>query len=334
MANNLSLMRTDRMTGSRIAGALGISPFRTRGDVMREMVREHFFYDSEFDGNFVTEWGSEHEPEGVDDYELLTGNVVVYRGEEQRTMIGGPGGIFAVTPDGLVIPKGSNRPTRVLEVKCPWRALYTDWREVPYYEVQIRLLLEVTGLEWGDMAVWRQAGTNISTIHRDIDREGNAYPKGWLNSKLSPDGETLISEIERFLEEYAGIIDRDEDDPVVQAYLEGIPGYRYDQEWLMAAATYLEMRAEVARIQLAENDAKRQLEQLAGTSSAKGGGVHVVYSKPRGGGKGTVSWKTLATTELSKAGVEITEELQDLYRSAPSAGGGRGTYSFRILDDK
>ena len=54
----LSKHRTGRVTGSRIAAVLGLSPYLSRDDVMREMVREFFWDEPEFAGNFVTDWGS------------------------------------------------------------------------------------------------------------------------------------------------------------------------------------------------------------------------------------------------------------------------------------
>ena len=64
--------RKGKITGSRIAGILGVSPFQTPDSVMREMVREWHGLPPEFTGNIATRWGEDHEDDARRSYEGAT----------------------------------------------------------------------------------------------------------------------------------------------------------------------------------------------------------------------------------------------------------------------
>ena len=68
--------RKGRVTGSVVGGILGMSPYMTRDDVMRSMVRDWHGAESEFTGNVATQWGEFHEPGAVQDFTLETGLAV------------------------------------------------------------------------------------------------------------------------------------------------------------------------------------------------------------------------------------------------------------------
>jgi hypothetical protein len=55
----------------------------------------------------------------------------------------------------------------MVEAKCPYRAQYTDVKQKPEYEAQIRLQLECTGRVWCDLIVWRESGISISRVEHD-----------------------------------------------------------------------------------------------------------------------------------------------------------------------
>jgi hypothetical protein len=312
---DLSLERIGRITGSRIAGVLGLSPYRTRAQVMREMVREYHWAESEFDGNFVTDYGVEHELDAIAEYELLNGVHVENKGNDQLTVVH-DGGLFAVTPDGWV----SDNPTDGLaEAKCPFRGLYTHWHDRPDYEAQMRLQCVVTEREWCDFIVWRREGTNISRMYWDVDAEGNKVD--WLPS--------VMPEVERFLEEYNAAIESEE---LSAPYLEPIKDQRTDDEWLAAVAAYYDLRAEMNRIERQFEESKRALEKLADGKTTKGGGLQVIYRRPSGGGQGQISYKNALEALVPED--KRTPGVLDRYRGKPSKGGGRGTYAFKDITEK
>lgn len=310
MADNLSLERHGRITGSRIASVLGLSPHRSRSEVMREMVREHFWDESEFDGNFVTDFGQEHESDGIAEYEMIIGQIVKNKLDNQITVVD-PKRPFAVTPDGWVGNDG------LVEVKCPWRAVYTKWQERPDIEVQMRLQIETCGREWCDLAVWRTEGTPVSRLYRDVDWEGNKFK--WLPS--------VMPEIEKFLAEYNEIIASEE---LSAPYRQERVGLRTDDEWVTAAADYLDLLSEYERLGGYLEGAKTNLRKLAGNETAKGAGIQVIYRRPSAGGRGSVSYKdALMTLRPTTTPVEL-----DRFRGKSSPGGSSPTYAFKKIDEK
>lgn len=338
MPNTLSTLRTDRITGSRLPAILGLSPYATRADKLREMVREHFMYPEEFEGNVATEWGQLHEADAVADYELLTGMSVSLAGDQQVTYTGGPlGGAFALTPDA-VVTEDDDRPMITVEAKCPYRATYTSIWERPDYEQQCRLSAALLDVEFTDFVVWRESGTNISRVVRDQDRDGNDFD--WWQSKpaeLYPHlaraaKDTVISECERFLEEYAQIIALDPDHPDVKAHTEGIPGRRTDAEWTAREVAVLELHAELSRIQTAYQDALAELLAVAKPGdSVRGSGVHLIWRSPARGGQGAVSWKKAAEVLADKAGVALDDAFLDQFRGRASASA--GGFAVKFLEE-
>jgi len=65
--------RIGRVTGSRVGAILGLSPWQTRADVMRAMVREREGAESEFSGNPATAHGTYHEDAAAWEFTLETG---------------------------------------------------------------------------------------------------------------------------------------------------------------------------------------------------------------------------------------------------------------------
>ena len=71
--------RKGRVTGSNVGAILGCSPFRTRDEVMRDMVRDFFGAETEFTGNVATQWGNVNEETARGEFEMITG--ISQRGE-------------------------------------------------------------------------------------------------------------------------------------------------------------------------------------------------------------------------------------------------------------
>lgn len=242
--------RKGRITASRIAGILGLSPYQTRDGVMRLMVREHFDAPTEFVGNFATDFGNAHETDALAVYEQQRGVMC----EQVDTMVHPTIDYLAATPDGLVGDDG------LVECKCPWRATYTHIDERPDYEAQIRLQLEVTDRAWCDFVVWSPDGISISRVERDPE---------WLSS--------VLPALLEFMEDYQEAIS----DPEKAApYLEPLKEQRADPEWAEAAMAWQEAKwvADLAAERLAK--AKADLLNLT-DKPATGAGVQVIRKKGR-----------------------------------------------------
>lgn len=249
----LSPLRKGRITGSRIAPILGLSPYSTRVDVLREMVRQAHGVPAEFTGNVATEYGNEHEPDAMAAYEQSRG---VMLHSAQDFVVHPQHDFLGVSPDGLVDDNG------MVECKCPYRATYTHIDERPDYEAQIRLQLECTSREWTDFVVWRESGTQVSRVTHDPE---------WLPSVLP----TLLG----FMEEYLEVVSSDE---LSAPHLAPLKDQRTDAEWALASQVYLEAAAELDRAKARAEEARQALLDLADFPSI-GAGVQVIRSERKGG---------------------------------------------------
>lgn len=180
----LSPLRQGRITASRVSAILELNKYQSRADTLREMVRQHFGAESEFKGNLATEHGNAHEGDGLTLYERENATLV-YGG--QLIAIHPTIPWLAATPDGLVGPVG------MVEVKAPWRAVYSTIQERPDYEAQIRLQLECTGREWCDFVVYRDADITVSRVDHN---------PAWLPS--------VLPVLEAFMAEYEAVVASEE----------------------------------------------------------------------------------------------------------------------------
>lgn len=258
MTAQLSPLRTGRITGSRIAAVLGISPYATADDVLRGMIRDAHGAEAEFGGNRATEWGHEHEPDAIREYEDERW-VDVHGGQEIVLHPDYPD-LLAVTPDGLIGDAG------MIEVKCPYRAQYVTLPE--HYRPQVMLQLACTGRAWCDFVIWRQ-GEPLLIERVPADPE-------WLPTHLS----ALVA----FHAEYESIAATPER---CAPFLE--PAERSDAEWSQAAAEFHNADAELDAAGKRLDSAKAQLRELAGERSAKGCGVSI----SRIVRSGSVDWKAV-----------------------------------------
>lgn len=267
----LSPHRTGRITGSRIAAVLGASPWAGPDDVLRDMVRQALGAPDEFTGNRATEWGQAHELDGIYEWEARHDAALMATGDFQEFVPHPDVEFLGVTPDGRAADG-------VVEVKAPLWGGYTHWREVPWYECQIRLAIACTGSEWGDLAVWRPEGTAISRVEDD---------PWWLEQQMPV--------LEKFYDRYETTLA----DPALFApFLRPLVDVRTDPEWVDAAYRYRELAAlaDVADRELA--DARAALLAVVGDEQpseatpiirVRGAGVLVTRSTRAG----AVDWKRL-----------------------------------------
>lgn len=266
MTVTLSPMRVGRITGSRVPGVLGISPYATRDDVLREMTREWFNEPSEFIGSVATNHGVEHEPEALDLYEFTQQVDVLDRGDQQKFVRHGFIEWLGVTPDGTV---GDG----IVETKCPYRATYSHIDQRPDYQAQLQAQIACTGAAFADFVIWR---------------EGSIIPP----QRVEPDDTWLernYEVLEAFIEEFRRTIA----DPLLAApHLLPLIEVRADPDWRLAAIKFLEAKLAIEFFQGIQTEAKGELITLAdGQPKSRGAGVLLTRSNPK---KGAVNWERIA----------------------------------------
>lgn len=154
--------RKNRVTGSICGAILGLSPYMTRADAMRSMVRASLGEPSEFTGNVATDWGTANEATAIIDFEMDTGLTV-----EPAPFVPYSDWLGA-SPDGYV-SDGS-----LIEVKAPY-SLRKAEHPVPFksiddqehYMAQIQVQLHVTGRYKCHFWQWAPAGTRHEIVSRD-----------------------------------------------------------------------------------------------------------------------------------------------------------------------
>lgn len=161
--------RVGVITGSRVGSILGVNPYATREDVLREMVREHFGAEKEFKGNAATSHGERMEPTALAFYEanakVKVDQVGLVKHDEHEWL--------GASPDGLIGTDGG------LEIKCPY------WAKEPYsvfdkpsYYAQCQLIMEVCDIQWMDFLCYINADTFcIERVERDNQWFADALPK-------------------------------------------------------------------------------------------------------------------------------------------------------------
>ena len=247
--NGLDVRRTGRVTGSRIAGILGISPYATRESVIREMVREHFGAETEFTGNAATRYGSEHEVNALAWYEETKG-VMTY--DNQEFIIHPVHDFLAVTIDGRV--EGG-----LVECKAPYRSAYKSVPE--YYIPQIQLQMACAGADWCDFVCWRSDGSGfIERVYANNDYIEQNMP-------------TILA----FMAEFEETI---KDKAKSKSFL--VDKGRSDAEWRTAAAEYIQAKADADAASVTLKAAQERIIELAGGQSAKGFGVQVIKTERKG----------------------------------------------------
>jgi putative phage-type endonuclease len=145
--------RRGRITASMVGAILGNSPWMTRDDAMRSMVRAWHGAESEWNGNVATQYGTFHEPYALMDYVSHTGTRVEEVGFITRDDWAG------CSPDGLIGKNGG------LEIKAPYKFRhakpddmpkpeFSPISEQPHYADQVYFSIWVTGRKWWGFWQW------------------------------------------------------------------------------------------------------------------------------------------------------------------------------------
>lgn len=143
-------LRNRRMTASNVGAVLGNSPYATRDDVMRRMVRDALGAEPEFTGNVATEWGQMNEAGAILEFEMETG----LKAEKARFVIREDWA--GATVDAWVSDGG------ILECKCPY-SLRNGGEFKPisvqeHYHDQIQFQLWVTDRSHAHFIQWKPDG--------------------------------------------------------------------------------------------------------------------------------------------------------------------------------
>lgn len=161
--------RKNRVTGSIAGAILGLSPYMTRDDVMRAMVRAHHGAETEFKGNVATEWGTAMEPMAIGEFEMTYG-------ESVKAMP------FVPYDDWLgASPDGRVSDGKGIEVKCPYGLrndpvpVFKTVDEQPHYHAQMQIEMLCCGWESLWFYQWSPHGSHRVLVHKDQD---------WLDDNL------------------------------------------------------------------------------------------------------------------------------------------------------
>jgi len=163
--------RANRITGSAIGAILGLSPFASRADVMRRMVRDCHGQPSEFTGNVATEYGTINEPNALTDYQMQHNKVV-----ECGFIVHPDFEWLGASPDGLIGDDG------LIEIKCPYGMRhqgegFKGIGEQPHYYAQIQYQLFCTGRMWCDFYQWSPYGDFLQRINLDTEFIESTLPQ-------------------------------------------------------------------------------------------------------------------------------------------------------------
>ena len=166
--------RRGKLTGSNIGAALGVNPWKSPEDLIRQMVRDHHGAESEFTGNVATEYGTLHEPLALMDYFGKTGNMV----EECGFFVHPEIDWLGASPDGLVGEDG------LIEVKCPFGLRNKKGDELkfkaaadqPHYYAQMQMEMACTGRDWCDFYQWSKHGDSLERVWFDPQWFADSLP--------------------------------------------------------------------------------------------------------------------------------------------------------------
>lgn len=180
--------RKRRVTASNVGAILGLSPYATREDAMRSMVREALGAQSEFTGNAATAWGNAMESHARADYEMDTGSTTLDAS-------------FVPYLDWLgASPDAYANENTLLEIKAPFYIRndpvpkFKTVDEQPHYHAQMQIQMLCTGRAATDFYQWTPFGQSLVSVDRDDD---------WLSTNLP----ILKAFHEEFLDELANNAD-------------------------------------------------------------------------------------------------------------------------------
>ena len=164
--------RKGLITASNVGAILGLDPYRTPDDVMRQMVRDWHGAEREFTGNAATEWGVFNEKTAREQFEMMYEPVT-----ECGFFVRKAFPWLGASPDGLV---GSNG---LIEIKCPYglrnelNPVFKTIEEQPHYYAQMQIQMLVTYRYYCHFYQWSPNGDAHKLVQFDIDWITENLPK-------------------------------------------------------------------------------------------------------------------------------------------------------------
>lgn len=267
--------REDLLTGSIIGAILGHSKWKNREGAMRDLVRAHFGLDSEFEGNVATEFGKEHEPMAIQDFEI--------RNDCEATPVGfvtnDQWEAFGVSPDSFI---GDDEG---LEVKCPYSKKTQTLEKKPDYYDQICMSLLVSERERWHYFSWVDGKEPVHEIVTYAEAVN-----WWMLNK----GRLL-----EFYAEFQKIIDSDKlSKPFLEDKEIDLTG---DETYKELCLKLDDVQSELSKYKKLESSLKEKLVDLAKDKKAKiVGHGHMVFRSVR---KGSVDYAKIP--ELKGVDLEL-----------------------------
>jgi len=131
--------RRGRLTGSNFAAALGLSPYKSRQKLWRQLTGK----EAADECNPAMQWGTDNEPNAIRWYEIESGHLV----QPVGFVVHPKYDFIGVSPDGFVGTDGG------IECKCP--ATQKLYDGIPdHYLPQVLGFIHVTGRQWCDFVCW------------------------------------------------------------------------------------------------------------------------------------------------------------------------------------
>ena len=164
--------RKGLITASNVGAILGLDPYRTPDDVMRQMVRDWHGAEREFTGNAATEWGTFNEKTAREQFEMIYEPVMecgFFVSKEYQWL--------GASPDGLISFSG------LIEIKCPYglrneqKPVFKTVAEQPHYYAQMQIQMLVTDSHYCYFYQWTPNGDSHELVEFDIDWIAENLPK-------------------------------------------------------------------------------------------------------------------------------------------------------------
>jgi putative phage-type endonuclease len=156
--------RRGLVTASMVGAILGLSPYMTRAQALRRIVRDMHGAEPEFTGNIATEYGTRNEAGALVEFEMVTGHSVAPGSFHTRDDWAG------ASPDGLI---GDDA---LVEIKCPFSkragagdAGFLPLEDQPHYAAQVQFQLWVTGREVGHFFQWSPDAYRLESVPVDLE---------------------------------------------------------------------------------------------------------------------------------------------------------------------
>jgi len=162
--------RKGRITASNVGAILGVSPYKSPDNVMRDMVNEYQGIKHKFKGNAATNYGTYNEPIALADYEFEYEPV-------EKCGFFTKGLAFGASPDGLIGLEG------LIEIKCPYwlrdnpKPEFKSIDEQPYYYAQIQFQLYCTDRQYCQFYQWSAFGHKLETVWASQEWVDENIPK-------------------------------------------------------------------------------------------------------------------------------------------------------------